>query len=88
MRRIAFVICAVVALSACGGKEVVENQSAVENLSFESAPANDASALEQVEAENARMQFPESANDVEANEPAASNSATNNATSNATSNSD
>lgn len=87
MRRIAFVICAVVALSACGGKEVVENQSAVENLSFESAPANDASALEQVEAENARMQFPESANDAEANEPTASNSDTSNAASNAASNS-
>ena len=88
MRRMIFVSCAVTALSACGGKEVVENQSAVENLAFEAAPANDSSALEQVEAENARMQFPDSANDVEANEPAMSNSDTNNATSNATSNSE
>ena len=67
MRRLIFVSCAMVALSACGGKQVVENQSAAENLPFESTLTNDASALEQVEAENARMQIPESGNEADAN---------------------
>lgn len=55
MRRLFFIACAATALTACGSKSnVVENGSAVENLSFESAPANDASALEAVEAEDSR----------------------------------
>ena len=55
MRRLFFIAFAATALTACGSKSnVVENGSAVENLSFESAPANDASALEAVEAEDSR----------------------------------
>lgn len=55
MRRLFLIACAATALTACGSKSsVVENGSAVENLSFESAPANDASALEAVEAEDSR----------------------------------
>ena len=55
MRRLFLIILAATALTACGSKSnVVENGSAVENLSFESAPANDASALEAVEAEDSR----------------------------------
>ena len=55
MRRLFLIVFAATALTACGSKSnVVENGSAVENLSFESAPANDASALEAVEAEDSR----------------------------------
>lgn len=78
MGRLYLIACAAVALSACGGKgEVAENGSLAENLSFDSKPANDASALEAVEAEGSRLAAAEAANEVEADSSAASNAVKN-----------
>ena len=77
MRRL-FLIAGAVALSACSGKgEVAENGSLAENLSFDSKPANDASALEAVEAEGSRLAAAEAANEVEADNSAESNAVKN-----------
>ena len=78
MRRLFLIAGAAVALSACGGKgEVAENGSLAENLSFDSEPANDASALEAVEAEGSRLAAAEAANEVEADNSAESNAVKN-----------
>jgi hypothetical protein len=78
MRRLFLIAGAAVALSACGGKgEVAENGSLAENLSFESKPANDASALEAVEAEGSRLAAAYAANEVEADNSAESNAVKN-----------
>ena len=78
MRRLFLIAGAAVALSACGGKgEVAENGSLAENLSFDSKPANDASALEAVDAESSRLAAAEAANDVEADNSAESNAVKN-----------
>lgn len=78
MRRLFLIAGAAVALSACGGKgEVAENGSLAENLSFDSKPANDASALEAVEAEGSRLAAAEGANEVEADNSAESNAVKN-----------
>lgn len=59
MRRLFVIACTAVALTACGSKkEAAENGSLAENLALESAPANDASALEAVEAESANLSIP------------------------------
>jgi hypothetical protein len=74
MRRLFLVAAAAAALGACGSKgDVAENGSLVENLSFDTSPANDASALEAVEAEGARLAADEAANEVEADNSAQSN---------------
>ena len=74
MGRLFLIAGAAIALSACGGKgEVAENGSLAENLSFDSKPANDASALEAVEAEGSRLAAAEAANEVEADNSAESN---------------
>jgi len=78
MRRLFLIAGAAIALSACGGKgEVAENGSLAENLSFDSKPANDASALEAVEAEGSRLAAAEAANEVEADNSAESNAVKN-----------
>lgn len=78
MRRLFLIAGAAVALSACGGKgEVAENGSLAENLSFDSKTANDASALEAVEAEGSRLAAAEAANEVEADNSAESNAVKN-----------
>ena len=78
MRRLFLIAGAAVALSACGGKgEVAENGSLAENLSFDSKPANDASALEAVEAEGSRLAAAEAANEVEADNSAETNAVKN-----------
>jgi len=65
MRRLFLIALATTALAACGSKtNVVENGSAAENLSFESTPANDASALEAVEAEDSKVPVPGGDNEV------------------------
>jgi hypothetical protein len=76
MRRLIVIACAAVALTACGKKEAAENGSVAENLAFESAPANDASALEAVEAESANLTIP-GGNAEEADNAAESNADSN-----------
>ena len=77
MKRFFLIAGAAVALSACGGEgEVAENGSLVENLSFDSKPTNDASALEAVEVEGSRLAAAEAANEVEADNSADSNAVT------------
>jgi len=78
MRRLFLIAGAAIALSACGGKgEVAENGSLAENLSFDSKPVNDASALEAVGAESSRLAAAEAANEVEADNSAESNAVKN-----------
>jgi len=78
MRRLFLIAGAAIALSACGGKgEVAENGSLAENLSFDSKPANDASALEAVEAEGSRLAAAEAANEVEADNSGETNAVKN-----------
>jgi hypothetical protein len=75
-------------LAACGSKtDVVENGSAAENLSFESTPANDASALEAVEAEDSKVAVPGRDNELESDNEVDSN-ADANASANSAGNSD
>jgi hypothetical protein len=82
MRRLFVIACTAVALTACGNKkEAAENGSLAENLALESAPANDASALEAVEAESANLLIPGG------NEEDSENATISNADSNADSNS-
>jgi hypothetical protein len=82
MRRLFVIACTAAALTACGGKkEAAENGSLAENLVLESAPANDASALEAVEAESANLSI------LGGNEEDAENATVSNADSNADSNS-
>jgi hypothetical protein len=74
MRRSFLIALAATALTACGSKtDVVENGSAVENLSFESTPANDASALEAVEAEDSKVAVPGGGNEIESDNSVESN---------------
>ena len=83
MRRLFVIACTAVALSACGSKkEAAENGSLAENLAVESAPANDASALEAVEAESANISIPGG------NEEVAENATGSDSDSNADANSD
>lgn len=78
MTRLIIVGLAAVALSACGGKkESAENGGALDNLSIESAPANDASALEAIESENARQLSEQQFDETETEENLASNAAAN-----------
>lgn len=78
MRRYLLIACAAVALGACGSKkDVVENGTVADNLTFESNLANDASALEAVEAQNARQAVPEEANKAEDDNSQSANSGTN-----------
>lgn len=66
MKRLILLSVGAIALTACGGKnESAENGSALANLSAETGPANDASALEAVEAESARSIAIQIANETE-----------------------
>ena len=78
MRPLLLIALATTALAGCGSKsDVVENGSAAENLSFESTPANDASALEAVEAEDSKVAVPGAENEVEAGNELDSNETAN-----------
>jgi hypothetical protein len=76
MRRLIVIAFTAIALIACGKKEAAENGSVAENLAFESAPANDASALEAVEAESANLAIP-GGNSEDADNAAESNAGSN-----------
>jgi hypothetical protein len=82
MRRLLVTACTALALAACGSKkDVAETGGAADNLAIASAPANDASALEAVEAQGTSLSLSVG------NEESTENTAVANAGSNADSNS-
>ncbi|WP_395623008.1 hypothetical protein [Sphingomonas daechungensis] len=64
MKRLFFTGLMVVALSSCGSdRQTTENSGVLDNVSVEAMPANDASALEAVEAQDSRLATQELANE-------------------------
>ncbi|GAA4758097.1 hypothetical protein GCM10023264_27900 [Sphingomonas daechungensis] len=64
MKRLLCTGLMVIALSSCGSyRQTTENSGVLDNVSVEAMPANDASALEAVEAQDSRLATQELANE-------------------------